>query len=325
MHYHGVAWRSCFCVACGKESDAKKAQEGRRGASLSPRRSRCPRSASTDRRFNFIYDDGAPAYGKARDAAKKKDWAEARKRSARPRSRRIRITSMRIACSRSRSRRPARTPRRSITWCRDRGRLLWVRPTRRASPDLKEFLATPHGAAVAQLATQIHDEYAKRVKTGLWLVGAAEPVQVADKPGVQYGLQPRRAVRVRSREQALLPADAHRSSGRRLRARTGGTEVAVLGFDKIDQPAVDDVAAAARARVGRGVDPTEWKQTARARINLPSARAVAVGYGAGDQLLVATAPASGAGRSASGRRPSIKHDRQADEDRPARCRRRASS
>ena len=54
-----------------------------------------------------------------------------------------------------------------------------------AEPELKDFLATQHGQAVALLATQIRDEYAKRVKAGLWLVARRSTFKWPSKPGVR--------------------------------------------------------------------------------------------------------------------------------------------
>jgi hypothetical protein len=88
-----------------------------------------------------------------------------------------------------------------------------------------------------------------------------------------------------------------------------GAEVTILGFDKIDRPKPDDAKPAdakpadtkpaaddtpplfARAWI-QVLDTAAWTPITK-RIELPPAREVTVGYGAGDQLLVSTAQATG--------------------------------
>jgi hypothetical protein len=71
----------------------------------------------------------------------------------------------------------------------------------------------------------------------------------------------------------------------------GGASVALLGYDRIERGATDaDPPLLARAWL-QAEDPSDWKPLGP-RVTLPSAREVIVGYGAGDQLLVATAQAT---------------------------------
>jgi hypothetical protein len=71
-----------------------------------------------------------------------------------------------------------------------------------------------------------------------------------------------------------------------------GSEVAVFGFDKIDKPKGDDAAPLMTRGWLQVMDAKEWKPVG-AKVTLGGGREVHVGYGAGDQLLVATAPANG--------------------------------
>jgi hypothetical protein len=75
-----------------------------------------------------------------------------------------------------------------------------------------------------------------------------------------------------------------------VRAKSGN-EVAVLGYDKVDRGKDDAPPLVSRPWL-QTFETTEWKNTSP-KINLAQARAVAVAYGDGDQLLVATAPATG--------------------------------
>ena len=65
-----------------------------------------------------------------------------------------------------------------------------------------------------------------------------------------------------------------------------GNEVTVLGFDKVDHPKVETEASLFAAPWLQIYDATEWKAVGT-KIALPAAREIAVGYAAGDQLLVA--------------------------------------
>ncbi|MEO8552532.1 MAG: hypothetical protein ABI678_21290, partial [Kofleriaceae bacterium] len=243
-------------------------------------------------RFNFLWNEGGNAYDKAMVAykAKTRDWA-----------------AVRSACELAVARDPLHL---------DAQRLLAVALTQQGEhaaavdrivaaiagdyfkyggafatdPDLEAFRATPHGQAVAALTSQIHDEYVRRVKAGLWLIGRRGPFKWPAKDGVQgsssrgelyaYDRETRRYLR--------LTHTDHQVAG----FVRGTAEVALLGFDKIDH-AKDDATPPLLARAWLQImDPVEWKTLGK-RIQLASARAVALGYGAGDQLLVATAPAAG--------------------------------
>lgn len=158
--------------------------------------------------------------------------------------------------------------------------------------DLKAFFATAHGKAVEAAAAKIRDEYAKRIGTGLWLVARRsaykwpkEGVQPSSSRGEVYAFdrETRRYFRITHTD--------HRAAAF-VRSASGG-EVAVLGFDKIDRPKPDTDVAPTLARAWLVViDTKEWKQVGK-RVQLGAAREVALGYGAGGQLLVSTAPAAG--------------------------------
>ena len=89
-------------------------------------------------------------------------------------------------------------------------------------PDLEAFRATPHGQAVSALAARIHDEYVRRIKSGLWLVGRRSTFKWPAKDGVQPSSSRGELYAYDRETQALSAPHAHRSSGRRLRARAVG-------------------------------------------------------------------------------------------------------
>ena len=158
-------------------------------------------------------------------------------------------------------------------------------------------MASPHGQSVAALAARIHAEYTRRIAGGLWLVGRRSPFRWPREMGVQTST-PRGELYAFDRETRRLfrlTHTEHQVVGF-VRA-AAGNEVAIVGFDRIDRPrdAAKDAGDAAPlfARPWIQVyDAAEWKP-ATPRINLPAAREVALGYGAGDQLLVSTAQATG--------------------------------
>jgi hypothetical protein len=85
-----------------------------------------------------------------------------------------------------------------------------------------------------------------------------------------------------------LTHTGHRVAGF-VRAKAGG-EVAVLGFDKGDRPKDTNAAPMIARGWVQTLDSAEWKSTSK--VTLGQARADAVYYGEGDQLLVAQAPAA---------------------------------
>jgi hypothetical protein len=242
-------------------------------------------------RFSFIYGPGSAQYKKASEAAEKKDWAEVRKQAEAA---------------------LAKDPDNL-----DAHRLLGIALAQTGesagavdhlvagiaadyykygaeladTAALKDFFATQHGQAVLQLAAQIKDEYAKRIKSGLWLVGRRTTFRWPNKPGVQpatsrgelyaYDRDSKRYLRLTHTNDQVAGFVVARA----------GTEVAVVGFDRIDRSKDDAPPLIARAWV-RAFDTTEWTPTTP-KITLSSARAVALHYGEGDQLLVATAAADG--------------------------------
>ncbi|MFT3697619.1 MAG: hypothetical protein QM831_31030 [Kofleriaceae bacterium] len=241
-------------------------------------------------KFNFLYNEGGPAYDKALAAYKKKDWA-----------------AVRTNCETAVGKDPQHF---------DAQRLLAVALTQQGEhaaavdhivaaiagdyfkygaafatdPELDEFRKTPHGQAVTALAQQIHDEWQRRVKTGIWVIGRRSTFKWPAKDGVQYATS-RGEVYAYDRESKRYFRLTH--TDYQVAGYVRGTqELVVLGFDKVDHPAKDDSPPLIARPYVWLFDPTEWKPLGK-KIELPSARAVAVGYGDGEQLLVGEAQATG--------------------------------
>ncbi len=278
-------------AACGKKTDAPVAKKDAGVTNVVAAPIALP-PLGVDKifRFNFIWNEGANAYDKAIVAYKTKTWPQ-----------------VRTACELAVAKDPFHLDARRLLAialsqqgehaaavdhivAAIAGDYWKYGPAFATDPELAAFRATPHGQAVTALATQIHDEYIKRTKTALWLIGRRSTFKWPAKDGVQSSSS--------RGELYAYDRDNHRyyrlthTDHQVLGVMRGANEIAVLGFDKVDHPK-GDAAAPLLARAWITVlDPIEWKQLGK-RIELPSARAVAVGYGDGDQLIAGTAPAAG--------------------------------
>jgi hypothetical protein len=281
-------------TGCGNKSDRPKAKDDAAAGPAAAPLAMPVLGVEQIKRFNFIYDTGAPAHDKAVAAYRKQDWAAVRthaeaalaKDAAHLGAHRL------LASALAQTGEPAAAVDHLVTAIA--ADALQYAPTL-ADDDLKSFMASPHGASVAALAAKIQDEYARRITGGLWLVARRSAfrwpkdlgVQTATSRGELYAFD-----RETKRFFRLTHTD-HQVVGF-VRPAAGG-EVALVGFDKIDRPKpgeTDDVAPQlARAWVQLH-ETTAWKRSTP-RIHLPAAREITVGYGAGDQLLVSTAPATG--------------------------------
>jgi len=246
------------------------------------------------RRFNFIYEAGSPAYDKAAAAYRKKDWPAVRAAAEASLGKDpMHLGSHRLlAAALVQTGEPAAAVDHLVTaLAADH---VQYAPTL-DEDDLKSFMASPHGQAVAALAARIGDDCGKRIAGGLWLVGRRSPFRWPKELGVQpstsrgevyaFDRETRRYFRLTHTDHQVLGF---------VRAAAGG-EIAVVGFDRIDRPrdARDGEAAPLFARPWIQLyEAARWKP-ATPRIHLPAAREVALGYAAGDQLLVATAQATG--------------------------------
>lgn len=237
-------------------------------------------------RFNFIYDAGSPAYKLAREAARKQDWAETRKQAEAALTKdpdhldAHRLLAIALAKTGENTSAVDHLAAAIATDYYAYGNVA-------QEPELKEFFATQNGQSITQLAAQVRDEYAKRVKSGLWLVARRSAFRWPVGKGVQVGTSRGElyAYDRESKRYLRLTHTEHQVAGY-VRSKSGN-EVAVLGYDKIDRGKDDGPPLIARPWV-QIYDAVEWKKTTP-KITMPSARAAAVFYGEGDQLLVGTA------------------------------------
>jgi hypothetical protein len=242
-------------------------------------------------RFSFIYDQGAAAYKRATEAAGKKDWAEARKQAeaALAKDPNHLDAHRLLAIALVQTGDPAAAVDHLVAGI---AADYFKYGTELATiPELKDFLASQHGQAVTQLAMQIKDEYARRLNTGLWLIGRRSTFKWPEKTGVQTGSS-RGELYVFDRDNKRYLRLSHTGDqvAGFIRSKSG-SEVVLLGYDKIDRSKDDAPALIARGWV-QSFDTVDFKNTSP-KITLASARAVTLYYGDGEQLLVGTAPATG--------------------------------
>lgn len=285
-----IALAILFVCSCGKGSSSNNAKKDA-GLTAPVATPVALPTLGVDRvsRFNFIYDAGSGAYKLARDAAKKGDWGEVRKQAeaalAKDPNHLDAHRLLAIALAKTGENATA-VDQLAAAISAD----YYAYGNVAEEPELKEFLTTQNGLSISQLAAQVHDEYTKRVKSALWLVARrsafrwpeGKGVQVASSRGELYAYD-----RETKRYFRLTHTD-HQVAGF-VRAKAGN-EVAVLGYDKIDRGKDDGAPLIAHAWV-QVYDAVEWKTTTP-KITLPSARAITVFYGQGDQLIVGTAPAA---------------------------------
>jgi hypothetical protein len=286
-----VASLALIALGCGSKPDSKpKAKDDAATAPTAAPLAMPVLGVDQIKRFNFIYDAGAPAYDKAVAAYRKKDWAAVRTAAEAALAKdAMHLGAHRLlAAALSQLGEPAAAVDHLVTAIAADD--LQYAPTL-GEDDLRSFMASPHGQSVAALEAKIREDYGKRIAAGLWLVGRRSPFKWAKDLGVQpatsrgelyaFDRETRRFLR--------LTHTDHQVAGFVRPAR--GSEVALVGFDKVDRPAGDAAPSFARAWI-QLYDTTTWKP-AMPRQNLPAAREVSIGYGPGDQLLVTTAQATG--------------------------------
>ncbi len=278
-------------AACGHKSDSGKKQDGgSAGPAVAPL---AMPALGVDRvtRFRFIYGDGYTAYKGCAEKLKAKDFQGAVKAcEAAVDKDPTHLDAQRgLGVALANTGEPAAAVDHLVAAVA--ADYYAYGPTL-GDPDLESFRATPNGQAVAQLAQQIHDEYARRIKTGLLVLGRRAMFRWPDKTGPQY--DPSRgelyAYDRETRRYFRLTHTDHEVAAF-VRAPSG-SEVAVLGFDKVDYDKTGTSPPLLAHSWVVTVDTGEWKPLGP-QASLPSAREVAFGYAAGDKLLVSTAQATG--------------------------------
>jgi hypothetical protein len=285
----------CVALACGKKTEAPKAKDDAQAAPAAAPLAMPVLGVDQIKRFNFLYEAGAPANDKAIAAYRKKDWAAVRTQAEAALAKDpMHLGAHRLlAAALAQTGEPAAAVDHLVTALA--ADYLQYAPTL-ADDDLKSFMASPHGQSVAQLAVKIHDEYRRRIASGLWLAGRRSPFRWPGELGVATSTSRGElyAFDRETRRYFRLSHTDHQVVG--LVRAAAGNEVAIVGYDRIDRPKPEPGGPEPAPLFARPwiqvLDAAEWKPTTP-RVHLPAAREVALGYAAGDQLLVATAQPTG--------------------------------
>lgn len=153
-------------------------------------------------------------------------------------------------------------------------------------PDLAEFRATAHGQALTALAAKIGEAYAARVPGALWLVARRSRFKWPRERGTEYASS-RGEVYAYDRAGKRFFRLTHTNHKVVAYVRAASApEIAIVGFDKIDRPKQPDVPVTFAAAWVQRIDAKTW-QPLTDKASVPAARELAIGYGPGDQLVVA--------------------------------------
>jgi hypothetical protein len=283
-------------VACGKKADnAPKAKEDApAGPQVAPLTAP-PIGVDAIKRMNFVYEAGAAAYDKALTAykAKTRDWAVVKQHAQEAVQKDPQHLDAHYLLARALAQtgeQAAAVDHLVTVLASD----YWHYGAAMAQEkDLTDFLATQHGQSISALAKTIEADYKKRTGDGLWLVGRRSAYKWPKDLGAQYSTT-RGELYAYDRETKRyfrLTHTDHKVAGF-VRAPSGN-EVAVFGFDKIDRPKTPPDSPGTFATSWVLVLDTATWQPLGPKVKVPAAREITVGYGAGDQLLVSTAKASG--------------------------------
>ncbi len=278
------------CAACGKGGDKKDAKK-EAGPAVPVATPIALPTLGVDRvtRFNFIYDKGRPAHDKAEVAFKKKDWTEVRKQAEAAINKDANHYDARrlLGIALAQGGEHAAAVDHLVSGIA--ADYLHYGPVYEAEPHLEAFRATQHGQDVSRLATQIRDEYKRRIAGGVWFIARRSPFRYETYgPQSLYSRGELYAYDRESKRYMRLTHTGHEVVGF-LRSRSG-SEVAVIGFDKVDRPKDEGPPLIVRGWM-QTFDPTTWASTMK-KVTFGPARAISVHYGDGDQLLVGQAPSA---------------------------------
>lgn len=258
-----------------------------------------PLGADSVRRFNYLYGDGAAAYDKALAAykAKPRDWAAARAGAEAALAKdSFHLDAHRLLAA-------ALAQDGDFTGAAGHlalalaGDPLRLGPALGADPDFTSFWSSPVGKQLAELSKSLTAEHLRRAQAGLLLVGRRASFRLPGKTGV-VPLTSRGELYAYDRELGRylrLSQTDHQVVG--FVRSPSLRELALVGFDKVELGAGGAGAEASTPPLlarpwAITLDATTFAPLGK-RATLSKARRVAVGYGPGEQLLAATAPADG--------------------------------
>jgi hypothetical protein len=286
-----------LAAACGKKSEAPKPKDAAVAPTVAPIATP-PVGVDAVRRMNFMWEAGGAAYERAMNQyrGKTRDWSAIRKQAEDAIGKDPQHLDARylLGVALAKVGEPAAAVEHLVAALA--GDLYKYGPQLDKDEDLKEFFATPHGASVREVRAKIKAEYDRRIAAGVWLVARRSTFKWPAKPGVENAFTRGElyAFDRETKRYLRLSHTEHQVAG--FVRSAAGNEVLLVGFDKIDRPkpgGKDDDAPPLFANAWLEVlDAATWERTGK-RVSLGGGREVAIGYGPGDQILAAVAPASG--------------------------------
>ncbi|MBA3456947.1 MAG: hypothetical protein H0T42_27910 [Deltaproteobacteria bacterium] len=287
-------------ASCGGKDDG--ATKGKDDATVGPQVA--PLAVPTSgvdqiKRMNFVYGDGYPAFDKATDAYKKKELDEARKLAELSIAKDPMHLDAHYLLARVLGQAGEHAAAVDHLVTALAGDYWRYGPGLAKDTELGEFMSTPHGQSIATLAGKLRDDYAKRIASGLWVIGRRSSFKWPKDPGVQPATSRGElyAFDRDSRRYFRLTHTDHKVAAY-VRAASGA-EIAILGFDKVNRPKLDLPSTFAAVWV-QVIETKEWQPVGK-KVALGAAREVSVGYGANDQLIVTVDGVTSAVDQASGK------------------------
>ncbi len=288
-------------ASCGKKAAAPTDDQGS-GSARAAVAPIAPPTLGVDaiKALNFVYDSGAPAYLKAMNAYKAtpRDWAavQAACEAAIAKDPRHLEAHRLLASALAQQNKPAEaTEHLLLTFAGDWGKYGGAVAN---DPDLEPLRATPHGQALADLLPKLEQNFRERAAAGIWVVGRRSTFKLPSKGGWTTSRGELYAYDADNQRYLRLTHTEHQVEAF-VRA---GNELAIVTFDKVDLPGTGTVVSKSRdagvlaptiARAAIQIlDATTFAPVGK-KVTLPAAREIRVGYAAGDQLVVALAPAVG--------------------------------
>jgi hypothetical protein len=320
MRIHGRslqfrAWFAAIAIlsaSCGKKSQQAKPSDGSGSSRVSVAPIALPvMGVDALKAFNFVYDAGAPAYQKAIAAYKAtpRDWTVVQTQCEAALAKDPRhLDAHRLLASAlaQQGKTSDATEHLLLVFAAD-----WSKygATYSSDADLAALRATPHGAALTELVTKLDASFRDLSQKGLWVIGRRSTFKMPAKVAANGSgwTTSRGEIYAFDQDSKRFLRLTHTDHQVAAFVRSNNNEVAVLTFDKVEMPAGKDGAVVipdAPTGKGKNAKPAQpvlapsigrsyiqvydaaTMATIGPKAQLPVAREIWLGYGAGDQLLV---------------------------------------
>ena len=316
MRRSAMALAAALVAACGSDKDtADKGGGGtagtaagtavtQRAVDVSP----LPLGVANPADLSYVYGKGAGTFKRALDAAEKKDWTTAR--SAAEETLQKDATHLDAHHVLAVALAQQGEYEKSLEHLRIALAGDWTRwgAELERSPDLEPLVSSPLGAKLTEMLTAYRDEFAKRARGGLLVVArrapfkAPEPEPVDPTPPTKKKKVKPADLRLSSRAE-VFAYDVQLQRYLRL-TQTGfqvlaflpspsGDEIAYVAATRLAPPADGDTAGAVFAKAEVGTVQLASAELKNNTASFPGARALAVEYRTGDQLIAAVTAAKG--------------------------------